>query len=227
MNDWAIQVVELSKSHSQVKLVDNVSFQVAAGQVVGFVGRNGAGKTTTLRCLLGLMKADGGDVKIFNQSPQSACSNYLVGWIPEQPILFEYLTARENLNVFNSQATTEEIDKWLFKTGLADASNKQVRYFSKGMKQRLCLAGALMTSAPLLVLDEPFSGLDFVGRKYMREVLLAEKAAGRTIFFSSHHFEDIHALCDEFILIHHGRVLQQEKVSKESLQHLENIPCSN
>lgn len=196
----SIEVKKLTKRAGNKLLLDEVSFCVPPGSTVGFVGRNGAGKSTTIKCLLGLIHCESEVLQVERQ----------VGWVPERPILFDHLTAEENLEAFG--IPRERIQNWLNKIGLGEVQKKQVRFFSKGMQQRLALAIAMSGEPKLLILDEPFSGLDFYGRDELKQILKEIRAQGVTIFFSSHQIEDIKALCDEYVLIHNGKILAQEKL---------------
>lgn len=220
----ALKVVDLCKRDEKKRLiVDHVSFELPAGKVMGLVGVNGAGKTTTFKCAMGLIHCEYKQLQIFGQDIATALQNRWVGWVPEKPILVEGLRADEHLKLVQPEASNDEIHQALVKVDLIErAGKKTVSQYSKGMRQRLVLAVALIRKPRLIVLDEPFSGLDFVGRDEMRELLLEFKKRGVTLLLSSHHTYDLTVLCDLLVLLHKGKVVLDKKMTTPSAEELES-----
>jgi ABC-2 type transport system ATP-binding protein len=213
-----IEVHDLAKTYktglfrrSAVEAVKGISFSVAKGAIVGFLGPNGSGKTTTIKMLLGLIAPTRGTATMFGERLPSVRARKNVGFLPENPYVYPYLTPRELVEMNGRlsgmgrelRKRTEEV---LDATGVLYAADRQARRLSKGMLQRSALAAALVAAPELLILDEPMSGLDPVGRKEVREIIVRERDAGRTIFFSTHILSDVEALCDEVIILRSGRV---------------------
>jgi ABC-2 type transport system ATP-binding protein len=196
-----------------VEAVKGVSFVVRRGEIVGFLGPNGSGKTTTIKMLLGLIFPTGGEAYLFGERVPSRTARRRLGFLPENPYVYPHLTPREfvemsgRLSGVRGRALRKRTEEVLDKTGVLYAADRQVRQLSKGMLQRSALAAALVSDPEMLVLDEPMSGLDPVGRKEVRELILAERAAGRTIFFSTHILGDVEALCDTVTILREGRVV--------------------
>ena len=219
----ALRVEQLCKRDEKKRyLVDHVSFELQAGQVMGLVGVNGAGKTTTFKCVLGLIHCEYKRLEIFGKNIPTALKERWIGWVPEKPILVEGLRASEHLQLVSPEASKAETRTALEKVDLWErAGNKTVSQFSKGMRQRLVLAVALIRKPRLLVLDEPFSGLDFVGRDEMRALLLEFKKQGTTLLLSSHHTYDLTVLCDALVLLHKGKVILDKPMTTHSAEGLE------
>lgn len=195
-----------------LEAVRGISFSVEEGEVFGFVGPNGAGKSTTIKVLTGATPPTSGHIRLYGEDVSVASARKGLGYVPENPSLPEYLTPTEFLgmsleinrvNVSNSKA---HILSWLERFGLTDASNKLMRGFSKGMLQRTALAHSLVSNPRLLVLDEPLSGLDPIGRRDVVEILAEFKANGGSIFLTSHVLHDVERLADRFGLIHKGEL---------------------
>ncbi len=196
-----------------VDAVKGVSFQVQRGQIVGFLGPNGSGKTTVIKILLGLIRATGGSARVFGELVPSVRARARIGFLPENPYVYPYLTAREfvelsgRLSGMAGAAVRRRTEEVLDRTGVLYAADRQVRRLSKGMLQRTALGAALVANPEMLILDEPMSGLDPVGRKEVRELLLEERAGGRTIFFSTHILSDVEAQCDHVTILRQGEVV--------------------
>jgi len=216
-----IEVKELAKTYktglvrrTTVEAVKGISFRVEAGTVAGFLGPNGSGKTTTLKMLLGLIAPTAGHAWMFGEPLPSVKARSRVGFLPENPYVYPYLTPRElvsmngRLSGLRGPTLERRTNEVLDKTGVLYAADRQARSLSKGMLQRSSLAAALVAEPELLVLDEPMSGLDPVGRKEVRDIILAERAQGRTIFFSTHILSDVEALCDDVIILRSGQVVE-------------------
>lgn len=197
----------------RVDAVKGVSFDVRRGEIFGFLGPNGAGKTTTIKMLMGLIAPTGGEASLFGKPVPSAPSRENVGFLPENPYVYPYLTPREFVDlcgrlsgVRTSVLRTRTLEV-LTKVGIAYAADRQVRLLSKGMLQRTGLAAALVSDPEMLILDEPMSGLDPVGRKEVRDLIFQERDAGRTIFFSTHILGDVEAMCDRVTILRQGEAV--------------------
>ncbi len=197
----------------RVEAVRDVSFEVRAGHIYGFLGPNGAGKTTTIKMLTGLIAQTSGTATVFGEPIGSAKAMRRVGFLPENPYVYPYLTPREfvemcgrlsGLPLRGLRRRTEEV---LSLAGVLYAADRPVRRLSKGMLQRTGLAAALVADPELLILDEPMSGLDPVGRKEVRDLILKERDRGRTIFFSTHILSDVEMMCDHVTILRKGSVL--------------------
>ncbi len=196
-----------------VAAVKGVSFDVRRGEIFGFLGPNGAGKTTTIKILTGLIRPSGGQAFLFNQAVPSPAARKNLGFLPENPYVYPYLTPREfvemcgQLSGMSGSKLRSRTMECLTKVGIAYAADRQVRRLSKGMLQRTGLAAALVSDPEMLILDEPMSGLDPVGRKEVRDIIFAEREAGRTIFFSTHILQDVEAMCDRVTILRQGEVV--------------------
>lgn len=213
----AIQIENLHKRYRDkrfrsVEAVRDVSLTVEEGEAFGFVGPNGAGKTSTIKIIMGLSCPDAGRIRIFGRDVTVPASRRGVGYVPENLYLYDYLTPLEFLQAgarmhgVPMHGLKQHCLRWLERFDVAHVANKRIRTFSKGMTQRTALAHALACNPRLLVLDEPLSGLDPVGRKLVAEVLAEYKAQGGTIFFCSHILHDVERLADRFGIIHKGRL---------------------
>ena len=192
--------------------VDALSLTVERGEIFGLLGPNGAGKTTTLKMLLGLIRPTAGQAWLLGRPVGTPASRRDVGYLPENPYFFDRLTAREFL-VFSGQLAglaagdaRTRADAWLERLGLADRARTPLRKFSKGMVQRVGLAHALLTDPELVFLDEPMSGLDPLGRREFRDLILECRERGATVVFSSHILPDVELLCDRVCVLAGGRV---------------------
>ncbi len=192
--------------------LDNLTLQVEEGEVFGFLGPNGAGKTTTLKLLMGLIFPTAGTARIRGRSIDDVGMHREIGFLPEQPYFYDYLTARELLNYyaqffgFGAAERNERVKRFLQQVGLAAAADVQLRKFSKGMLQRVGIAQAILHDPQVVFLDEPMSGLDPVGRREVRDIILALKQQGRTVFFSTHILTDAEMLCDRVAVLLGGKL---------------------
>jgi ABC-2 type transport system ATP-binding protein len=197
----------------RVEAVRGISFSVSRGDIFGFLGPNGAGKTTTIKMLTGLIAPTSGTARVFGDAIPSQKAMQRVGFMPENPYVYPYLSPREfvemcaRLSGLSGAALRDRTNKVLDQVGIAYAADRPVRRLSKGMLQRTGLAAALVADPELLILDEPMSGLDPVGRKEVRDIILSERAAGRTIFFSTHILTDVETLCDNVVILRKGEVV--------------------
>lgn len=185
---------------------------VEDGEIFGFLGPNGAGKTTTLKMLMGLVFPSGGTARILGKPVGDPAMQAQIGFLPEQPYFYDHLTARELLEYYGqlSGVPTKErrrkIPEMLDRVGLREASNEQLRKFSKGMLQRVGIAQAILHDPKVVFLDEPMSGLDPMGRREVRDLIEHLKHEGKTIFFSTHILSDAEALCDRVAILHRGEL---------------------
>ncbi len=226
----ALRVLDLNKSfrsgflRKRLRGIQGVSFSVSKGEVFALLGHNGAGKTTTINCILDLMHPDHGQVQIFNTRSTDISSRARVGYLPERPYFFEHLSGRELL-VFYADLLdvpkgqqSSQIELILEKTGMASDADRPLRKYSKGMLQRIGLAQALIGDPDLLILDEPMSGLDPVGRREVRHLLQDLKAQGKTIILSSHIVPDVEILADSVGIMCEGRLAVTTSMSELSNQ---------
>jgi ABC-2 type transport system ATP-binding protein len=194
-------------------LVD-LDLEVRPGEILGYVGPNGSGKTTTLKLLTGLLAPDAGEVRFFGVPLAARAWRYRVGYLPEHPYLYDYLTPAEYLDyagrLFGLPAAVrrERAGKLLALVGLERSADLPMRRFSKGMVQRAGLAQALVNDPDLLLLDEPMSGLDPLGRRLVRTLLTGLRSAGKTVLFSTHILSDAETLCDRVAVLRAGRLVR-------------------
>ena len=185
---------------------------VESGEIFGFLGPNGAGKTTTLKMLMRLVFPTGGTARILGMELDDPKMKAQIGFLPEQPYFYDYLTARELLKYYGQLSGVEakrlsaRVDAVLIKVGLQNAANVQLRKFSKGMLQRAGIAQAILHDPKVVFLDEPMSGLDPMGRREVRSLIEEMKSEGKMVFFSTHILSDAEALCDRVAVIHLGEL---------------------
>jgi ABC-2 type transport system ATP-binding protein len=185
---------------------------VPEGEVFGYLGPNGAGKTTTLKLLMSLIFPSGGSAKILGMDWRDARVKADIGFLPEQPYFYDYLTATELLDYYaqlsgvSARDRRRRIEEVLSRVGLPDTGRTQLRKFSKGMLQRVGLAQAIIHNPKLVFLDEPMSGLDPLGRREVRDLIQSLKDEGKTVFFSTHILSDAEALCDRVAILHKGEL---------------------
>jgi ABC-2 type transport system ATP-binding protein len=216
---YAIEIKALSKDYAvgfwkkQLRpAVKSLNLTVDVGETFGFLGPNGAGKTTTLKMLLGIIFPTSGEAKILGHDCLDPEVRRKVGFLPEQPYFYDYLSAPELLDYYAGLSGVpaperkKRIDELLVRVGLADVGKKQLRKFSKGMLQRVGIAQAIIHDPEVIFLDEPMSGLDPLGRHEVREMIQGLKDQGKTIFFSTHILSDAEALCDRVAVIHKGEL---------------------
>jgi ABC-2 type transport system ATP-binding protein len=185
---------------------------VAEGEIFGFLGPNGAGKTTTLKLLMGLMFPTGGTARILGREINDPVMKAQIGFLPEQPYFYDYLTAHELLTYYGqlsgvaAKQLRRKVDEVLQRVGLPDAGGVQLRKFSKGMLQRVGIAQAILHDPKVVFFDEPMSGLDPMGRREVRDLMEQLKHEGKTVFFSTHILSDAEALCDHVAIINKGEL---------------------
>jgi ABC-2 type transport system ATP-binding protein len=203
-----------------VTALEGLDLEVKQGEVFGFLGPNGAGKTTTIKMLMGLIYPTSGQAWLFGRPIGDQESKARLGFLPESPYFYDYLTGLEFLQFYGhlfglrGMALGKRIDELLDLVGMSHARDLQLRKFSKGMLQRVGIAQALINDPELVVLDEPMSGLDPVGRKEIRDLIMRLKESGKTIFFSSHILHDAELLCDRVAIILKGRQVACGRVSE-------------
>jgi ABC-2 type transport system ATP-binding protein len=191
-------------------VLKGVDLAIEPGELYGFLGHNGAGKSTTMKIILGLVRPEAGHVTVFGEPGAGPRTRARIGYLGEEIGLYPHFNAMENLLLVGELFRMEKrlrrarAEELIETVGLAHAGNKKTKSYSKGMKQRLGLATALMNDPDLLVLDEPYSGLDPIGRRQLRELLLALKARGKTIMMSSHIVPDVEAVCDRVGILADG-----------------------
>jgi ABC-2 type transport system ATP-binding protein len=219
--DIAIAVRDLTKTYrtpfrrKKVEALRGVTFEVTRGHIFGFVGPNGAGKTTTIRTLMGLIKPTGGSASILGKAIPSREARARVGFLPEAPYFYDYLTVGELLDLtgrlfgMESGARKKRADELIARVGLERARSQSLKKFSKGMLQRAGLAQALMNDPEVVVLDEPMSGLDPIGRKEVRDLMLELRDKGKTVFFSTHILSDVEAITDQIAIVARGQLQTQ------------------
>ena len=215
----AIEIENLTKDYPvgfwrkrMRRSLDHLSLEVAEGEIFGFLGPNGAGKTTTLKLLMGLIFPTEGSARIRGRSIADVSMHREIGYLPEQPYFYDYLTARELLDYyarfsgFTRTQRKERVARFLDLVGLTAAADVQLRKFSKGMLQRGGIAQAILHDPQVVFLDEPMSGLDPVGRREVRDIILGLKKQGRTVFFSTHILSDAEMLCDRVAVLVDGKL---------------------
>jgi ABC-2 type transport system ATP-binding protein len=219
MAQSAIEIENLSKEYpygflhlKRKKSLEDLTMSVADGEVFGFLGPNGAGKSTTIKLLMRLIFPTGGTARILGKSIDDVSMHASIGYLPEQPYFYDYLTAHELLDYFarfhglTANDRKSRVQAMLKKVGLDTAKKIQLRKYSKGMLQRVGLAQAILHDPRVVVLDEPMSGLDPLGRREVRDIILELKREGRTVLFSTHVLSDAEMLCDRVGVIVGGRL---------------------
>lgn len=219
MGTPAIEIIGLTKDYPvgfwrkrMRRSLDSLNLQVEEGEIFGFLGPNGAGKTTTLKLLMGLIFPTAGTARIRGCSIHDVRMHQDIGYLPEQPYFYDYLTARELLDYYarfsnySAGERRERVERFLNCVGLESAGNVQLRKYSKGMLQRVGIAQAILHDPKVIFLDEPMSGLDPVGRREVRDIIVDLKKQGRTVFFSTHILSDAEMLCDRVGVLSGGKL---------------------
>ncbi|MBU4377223.1 MAG: ABC transporter ATP-binding protein [Candidatus Omnitrophica bacterium] len=229
-----IEVKNLSKYYKNVmgekvfKALDGISLDVEKGEIFGLLGPNGSGKTTLLKLLLGLIFPTSGRATVLGKSPRDVASKNRIGYLPEHPYYYDFLTPVELLGFYGSlgkhasRLSRDRIDYLIDKVGLGAFKNMRIRNFSKGMLQRIGLAISLVNDPEVLFLDEPTLGLDPIGTTEIENLLLELKSRGKTIFLSSHILSQVQDSCDSIAIIHKGKLIRKGRlkellVSKDEL----------
>jgi ABC-2 type transport system ATP-binding protein len=237
----ALEIRDLKKTFrsnfliKKYRILKGINLSVEKGEIYGFLGPNGAGKTTTIKCVMGLLFPDQGEILIDGQPAAHVAARRRIGFLPENPNFYDYLSARELLffsaSLFNLPAAEvrDRVAALIHQVGLSGHEDLKLRKFSKGMIQRLGLAQALINDPDLLILDEPFSGLDPIGRKDLRTLIFSLREQGKTIFFSSHILQDVEMMVDRVGIILNGSISREGKLSElisRSIQYYE-VVCAN
>lgn len=219
-SDAVIELTELTKDYEtgflkkkRVRALDHLSLEVRRGEIFGFLGPNGAGKTTTLKLLMRLIYPTSGTARILGRAIDDVETHSRIGYLPENPYFYDYLTGRELLDYTAAlfgmprDVTATRGQELLALVGLdSPRANRQLRKYSKGMLQRIGIAQALVNDPEVVFLDEPMSGLDPIGRREVRDLLLSLREQGKTVFFSSHILSDVEALCDRAAILSRGKL---------------------
>ncbi|HEY0544452.1 MAG TPA: ABC transporter ATP-binding protein [Pyrinomonadaceae bacterium] len=205
----------------KVRALDGLSLKVEGGEIFGFLGANGAGKTTTLKLLMRLIYPTAGEARILGRDINDVRMHARIGYLPENPYFYDYLTAREFLEYcaelfgYNRADRKRRAEQLLRRVHLDEKSwNKQLRKFSKGMLQRVGLAQALVNDPEIVFLDEPMSGLDPVGRRQVRDLISSLRESGTTVFMCSHILSDIEVLCDRVAIMRQGRLAETGRLEE-------------
>jgi ABC-2 type transport system ATP-binding protein len=204
--------VSFPSGRRRVHALSDISLTVPQGHVVGFLGPNGAGKTTTIHILLGFIAADSGQACIFGQDVRESIARQRIGYLPEHPESYRFLTGRELLTFtgqffgLSGRSLRQRVDVLLEETHLGDAASRRIATYSRGMMQRIGLAQALVNDPDLVILDEPTSGLDPLGRMRIRGLIADLRARGKTVFFSSHELSEVELVCDRIVMLVGGRI---------------------
>jgi ABC-2 type transport system ATP-binding protein len=215
----AIEILHLEKTYSvgfwrkrPKRALYSLDLTVEDGEIFGFLGPNGAGKTTTLKILMGLVFPTSGSARILGMNLDDSRMKAQIGFLPEQPYFYDYLTGRELLRYYgqlsgvDNKQLPSKVDAVLERVGLKESADVQLRKFSKGMLQRVGIGQAILHDPRVVFLDEPMSGLDPMGRREVRSLIEELKAEGKTVFFSTHILADAEALCDRVAIIHRGQL---------------------
>src|SRR5881394_98896 len=196
----------------KAKAVDNVDFEVRPGEVFGLLGPNGSGKSTTVKLLLGLLYPTKGHIEVFGHSPRHVATKARIGYLPEESYLYRYLDSRETLDFFGNLFTlpkeerARRSEQLLDMVGLTGARTRAVGEFSKGMQRRIGLAQALINDPDLVILDEPTAGLDPIGCREVKDLIVALARRGKTVILSSHLLSDVEDVCDRVVIYYGGKI---------------------
>ena len=213
-----LEVKSISKSFGNLRAVDNISFLMEEGTVFGLLGPNGAGKTTTIRMIMNIIIPDSGNVMVMGENNSKNTMNY-IGYLPEERGIYrkmkvgEVLIFLSELKSMNRHEAKKQIDYWLKRLELIDWKKKKIEELSKGMQQKLQFIATILHKPKLLILDEPFLGLDPINTNLIKEIILEMKKQGTTIIFSTHLMDSAEKLCDEIMLINKGKNILSGKLS--------------
>jgi ABC-2 type transport system ATP-binding protein len=222
--EYAVEIQDLVKDFrpagrkEPLRAVDHVSLTIAPGEVYGLIGPNGSGKSTTMKALLGLVQPDAGVCKIFGNDSMAVDSRQDVGFLPENPYFYKHLTGAETLRFYGKlcglrgAALEARVKELLHLVDLEGASDRRLGGYSKGMLQRIGLAQALVQEPRLVILDEPTAGVDPVGSREIRDLILDLKKRGITVFLCSHLLEQVQEVCDQVGIIHRGKMVKEGRI---------------
>lgn len=206
----SISVENVFKSYSGVDAVNGINFRIHKGEIFGLLGPNGAGKSTTIKMLLDFIKPDKGEIKIYDQTFNEKTKS-IIGYLPEERGLYDSITVEENLLYLASLKDEPAGEarlaahEFLAMVGLEDKANRKIKSLSKGQRQLVQLCATLIHNPKLLILDEPFSGLDPTNRELVKQIITKEKETGKTIILSTHMMNEVEEMCDRVLMINHGR----------------------
>lgn len=224
-----LEVKNIVKYLTKKKILKDVSFTVNAWEIYGFLWPNGAGKTTTMKSIMGLIEPESGTISVFGEKGLTKSAKEKIGFMPENTYLYKHLTGREFLD-FNGkffwlegEALKSRVDELLKRVWLDHAGDKYLHTYSKGMLQRVGLAQSIINKPQLLFLDEPMSGLDPIGRKMVKDLLVSLKEEGTTIFFNTHILADVESICDRISIIHQGNLIVEGKKISDIKWSLEDF----
>jgi ABC-2 type transport system ATP-binding protein len=212
------KVFHIGFFRKRVEAVNGTSFNVKRGEIFGLLGPNGAGKTTTIKAILRLIFPTEGEIRLFGRSADDREAAKRVGYMPENPYIYQYLKPLEFLDLCGRLVGLSKADRlarseaMIDKVGLRHAVDRPIGKFSKGMMQRIGIAQALLHDPELLILDEPMSGLDPIGRKEVRDLLLEQRERGKTLLFTSHILSDVEELCDRVVIMQQGKITSEGRV---------------
>jgi ABC-2 type transport system ATP-binding protein len=234
-DDEVLRLQDVSKTYrtgffrKKIEAVKSVSFHINRGEIFGLIGPNGAGKSTTIRMTLGLTKPDRGQIELFGSPADTVHLRSRLGYVPENPQLYEHLKALEMMDFYGRlfglprRERAEKSRELLSLVGLGNALDRPISKFSKGMRQRAGIAQALINDPELIILDEPQSGLDPIGRREIRDLILELRRQGKTVLFCSHILPDVEDICDRVALIDKGKIRESgylhELVKDSTLFH--------
>jgi ABC-2 type transport system ATP-binding protein len=225
-----LEVRNLSKHYSSIPAVEHVSFCARAGEVTGYLGPNGSGKSTTIKMITGLIAMSSGSILFDGKSIQSDLMAYKqrLGYVPEEPYLYthlsgaEYLVMVSQLRNLSARLATERIDGLLRLFALYDDRHVGISAYSKGMRQKILLAAALLHNPDLVLLDEPFSGLDVGSALILRSLIEELATRGKVVLFSSHELETVERICSHIVILHRGKIVADDSI--ERLRTLMSLP---
>lgn len=206
-----LEVQELKKSFGEKEVLHGISFHVESGSALGLLGRNGAGKTTTIRILMDVFKANSGSMQM--DGKPFVAKEYQIGYLPEERGLYPKKTVGEQLiylamlRGLNAKDAKEQTKKWLKRMGVSEYENRKLETLSKGNQQKVQLAQTLLCNPDIVILDEPFSGLDPVNAQILKDVIKEQIAAGKIVIFSSHQMSHVEEFCDEIAIMNHGDIV--------------------
>ena len=213
-----VSIEKVTRSFGSLTAVGDLSLSLGRGEIMGFLGTNGAGKTTTIKMLTGLLKPTAGTVRVLGGDPSDPMTRQRLGYMPETAYYYPYLNARELLAFYggicglDARTIRERGERLLERVGLAEAAKRPLKTYSKGMLQRAGIAQALLADPDLLILDEPFTGLDPLARIQFRELMRELRDEGKSIFFSSHELGETELLCDKVAIMKQGTCVYQGSV---------------
>ena len=210
----SVELLDVRKSYGSYAAVDGITFQIPPAHIFGLLGPNGAGKTSTIRMMIGITSPDSGEVRLFGEELRRRALRR-VGYLPEERGLYRRMTVRDNLVFLGSLAglsvatSKERIELWTSRLGIEDWVDHRVDELSKGMQQKIQFIAALLHDPDLIVMDEPFAGLDPVNTMQLKDVLVGLRAAGKSILFSTHRMDQVEKLCDSICLMNRGKAVLQ------------------